>query len=318
MSEDNSPKEGHRNGFSEIDTDDKDFVIGENLDTMARKTTKLTVLSNDETFYPIVKIDFPKKQVVLPEDNSIILPGKNETSEKNVVLKKNELPEEEVQFKPKEVKTTVDLMSVSDGTNEVVKERQPVLADTISKIEEPKKRYRILGRVWSGFGSVIVTAIAIIAIVLVGMRLAGFRTFTVMSGSMEPNYPVGALIYVQPVNYKELKVGDVISYVANDDKTVVTHRIAEIERDKDDADVLRFRTKGDANSSADAKLVHYKNVLGTPVIVIPNIGYFAHNIQQPPGVYIALVAGTLLLAWAFLPGTLEERRKTASRSVIIE
>lgn len=136
-----------------------------------------------------------------------------------------------------------------------------------------------------------------------------------MSGSMEPEYPVGAMIYVRPVDYKDLKVGDVISYVANDDKVVVTHRISEIVVDENDSSVLRFRTKGDANATADGKLVHYKNVLGTPVIVIPYIGYFVHNIQQPPGIYIALVAGTLLLAWTFLPGTLEERRKTARKSV---
>lgn len=136
-----------------------------------------------------------------------------------------------------------------------------------------------------------------------------------MSGSMEPNYPVGAMIYVKPVNYYDLKTGDVISYVASDDKTVVTHRIVEIEVDKQDSNVWRFKTKGDANDVADSKLVHYKNVVGTPVAVIPLIGYFVHNIQQPPGVYIALVVGTLLLAWTFLPGTLEGRRKTARKSV---
>lgn len=171
-------------------------------------------------------------------------------------------------------------------------------------------------RTFSVLGTVMVTLVAVIALVLVGVRLAGFRTFTVMSGSMEPEYPVGSMIYVKPVNYSDLKVGDVISYVADDDKTVVTHRITEIEVDKKDASVWRFKTKGDANTTADAKLVHYKNVLGTPAMMIPFIGYVAHNIQQPPGIYIALVVGTLLLAWTFLPGTLEERRKTAKESVM--
>ena len=136
-----------------------------------------------------------------------------------------------------------------------------------------------------------------------------------MSGSMEPEYPVGSMIFVKPTNYYDLKIGDVISFVASDDKTVVTHRIAEIKVDEKDASVWRFATKGDANEVNDSNLVHYKNVLGTPVITIPLIGYFAHDIQQPPGLYIALVAGTLLLAWTFLPGTLEERRKTARKSV---
>lgn len=172
---------------------------------------------------------------------------------------------------------------------------------------------------WKTWGSRLATlavvVVAICAVALVGLRLAGFRTFTVMSGSMEPNYPVGSMLYVRPVDYHTLKVGDVISYVANDDKVVVTHRIAEIVVDENDANVWRFRTKGDANESPDANLVHYKNVIGTPTIVLPYIGYVARNIQQPPGIYITLVVGTLLLAWTFLPGTLEERRKTARKSI---
>lgn len=186
---------------------------------------------------------------------------------------------------------------------------------TVELPQAPARRRNRFKRFCSCLGTFATAVVTIIAIILVGLKIAGFRTFTVMSGSMEPEYPVGSMIYVKPINYKSLKVGDVISYVANNDKTIVTHRIVAIERDSKDPETLRFKTQGDANSAPDANLVHYKNVLGTPVIIIPHIGYFAHNIQQPPGIYIALVVGTLLLAWTFLPGTLEERRKTARKSI---
>ena len=207
-------------------------------------------------------------------------------------------------------------VKTSDDTEEKEGET-PTLINVAAKAnEQPKRRRRWdLEKWWGRLSTVIVAVIAIVAAGLVGLRLAGFRTFTVMSGSMEPEYPVGAMIYVQPVDYTELKVGDVISYIANGENTIVTHRIAEIEVDKGDASVLRFKTKGDMNETADARLVHYKNVLGKPAVVIPLVGYVAYNIQQPPGVYVALVAGTLLLAWTFMPGTLEERRKTARKSV---
>ena len=220
----------------------------------------------------------------------------------------------------KEIDNAVDVKVLDSAAAESVKveseeTRPTVLADAVKKMDEPKQRWRGW-KIWrSRLGGGVVALIVMCAVALVGMRLAGFRTFTVMSGSMEPEYPVGAMIYVKSVDYQSLKVGDVISFVANDDKTVVTHRIAEIEVDENDASVWRFKTKGDANDAVDAKPVHYKNVLGTPVITIPFIGYLAHNIQQPPGIYIALVVGTLLLAWTFLPGTLEERRKTARESV---
>ncbi|MBR2586951.1 signal peptidase I [Candidatus Saccharibacteria bacterium] len=202
----------------------------------------------------------------------------------------------------------------------------PKVSCVYSKLEEAKeseltptirqtRRQRGFKMLLFRLGTLATTLIVVVALTLVGVKIAGFKTFTVMSGSMEPKLPVGSLIYVKPTDYKTLKVGDVISYVANNDKTVVTHRIVAIEPDAKDSEVLRFKTQGDANASADANLVHYKNVLGTPVVTIPYLGYIAHSIQQPPGIYITLVVGTLLLAWTFLPGTLEERRKTARKSV---
>ena len=185
------------------------------------------------------------------------------------------------------------------------------LAEKLTR-QRRNRGFRLWGSRLSAFATII---IALVAVAFLGTKLAGFKAFTVMSGSMEPDYPVGSMIYVKPTDYRNLKVGDVISYVANNEKTIVTHRIVDIETDKADSSVLRFITQGDANTSPDAKPVHYKNVLGTPIVVIPHLGYIAHNIQRPPGIYIALVVGTLLLAWTFLPGTLEERRKTARKSV---
>ena len=187
--------------------------------------------------------------------------------------------------------------------------------NTEVKNNEPSKHHNFL-KTWAlRFGTFLTATTALLALILVGTKFAGFRAFTVMSGSMEPEYPVGSMIYVRPIDYKSLKIGDVISYVADNNKTIVTHRIVAIEVDKKDSSVLRFRTQGDANNSADAKLVHYKNVLGTPIVTIPYLGYIAHGVQQPPGIYIALVVGTLLLAWTFLPATLEERRKTARNNI---
>ena len=185
-----------------------------------------------------------------------------------------------------------------------------IIITASSPVSSPNRQSRRGFKVFiSKLETVATFAVAILALAFLGTKLAGFKAFTVMSGSMEPDFPVGAMIYVRPTNYKDLKVGDVISYVANSDKTVVTHRIVGIEPDKSDPETLRFRTQGDANASPDANLVHYKNVLGTPVLTLPYLGYVAYNIQRPPGIYIALIAGTLLLAWTFLPGTLEGRRK---------
>lgn len=155
-------------------------------------------------------------------------------------------------------------------------------------------------KIWNGFTTVIVAVVVVLAILMAGARVVGLRVFTVLSGSMEPTYHVGALIYVKSVEYTELEAGDVITFML-DENTVATHRITEVVPDEDDPDVLRFRTKGDANDSEDASLVHYKNVIGTPVFTIPCLGYVANYIQNPPGTYIAIAVGAILLLLVFLP-----------------
>lgn len=161
---------------------------------------------------------------------------------------------------------------------------------------------RVARRYWGIFTTIIVAIVFILAVLLVFFRLFGYEIYTVMSGSMEPTYHVGSLIYVKPTDANTLQKGDVITFMA-DESTVVTHRIDEIITEMDDKGVetSKFRTKGDANNATDGKLVHYKNVLGKPDFSIPLLGYFAFYIQRPPGIYVALVVGTLLLAVVFLP-----------------
>lgn len=160
-------------------------------------------------------------------------------------------------------------------------------------------------RIWSWFTTVLVTVVVILALLLVGARLIGLQVFTALSGSMEPTYHVGSLIYVKEVDYTQLKSGDVITYMLSED-TVSTHRIVEVVPDQDDSTVLRYQTKGDANEAADGTLVHYKNVIGTPVFTIPYLGYVADFIQKPPGSYAAIAIGAVLLALLFLPDLFRE------------
>lgn len=162
--------------------------------------------------------------------------------------------------------------------------------------------------------SIIVALAVLLAVALVGVRLVGFQVFTVLSGSMEPAYHVGSLIYVKNVDYTELRSGDVITFMLDED-TIATHRIVEVVPDETDSSVLRFRTKGDANEAEDGSLVHYKNVIGTPVFSIPKLGYLANYIQNPPGTYAAVSVSAVLLLLVFLPDLFgrDEKRETGKK-----
>ena len=161
---------------------------------------------------------------------------------------------------------------------------------------------------WDSITTALVAIVVILALLLVGARLIGLHVFSVLSGSMEPTYHVGSLIYVKNVDPYELKSGDVITFMLDED-TVATHRIVEVVPDENDSTVVRFRTKGDANDVEDGGLVHYKNVIGTPVFTIPKLGYVANYIQNPPGMYVAISVGAIMVLLVFLPDLFAEDKK---------
>ena len=169
-------------------------------------------------------------------------------------------------------------------------------------------KQRMRRRAWGIISTILVAAILFFAILLVTLKVAGFNLLTVLSGSMEPAYHVGSLIFVKNVDVNTLKENDVITFMADED-TIVTHRIYSVlnEVGDDGSTTLKFCTKGDANTATDASLVDYRNVIGTPVLSIPYLGYLANFIQRPPGIYIALVFATVLVVSAFAPKNRKER-----------
>lgn len=69
----------------------------------------------------------------------------------------------------------------------------------------------------------------------------GFKSYRVLSASMEPEYHVGSLVYVKQVDVDSINTGDVITFHISE-SNLVTHRVVE-------KDSIRggFITKGDAN-----------------------------------------------------------------------
>lgn len=170
-----------------------------------------------------------------------------------------------------------------------------------------------LKKTWNIISTVLVAVVVILALLLAGARLLGMQVFTVLSGSMEPTYHTGSIIYVKKIATEDIQPGTVITFMLDED-TVATHRVTAVVPDQEDPTVVRFRTKGDANNAEDSSLVHYKNVIGTPVFTIPGLGYVANYIQHPPGAYVAISAAAVLLLLVFLPDVLApEKKKSAEK-----
>ena len=168
-------------------------------------------------------------------------------------------------------------------------------------------------RICNGITTALVAMAVILAMLLAGARLVGLQAFTVLSGSMEPAYHVGSLIYVKGVDPEKLESGDVITYRMNGN-TVVTHRIIEVVPDETGGTKVSFRTKGDANNVEDGALVPGENVMGSPVFTIPWLGYVSVFIQSPSGFCVACSAVLLLLALGFLPDLLGGKTKDSDNN----
>lgn len=159
-------------------------------------------------------------------------------------------------------------------------------------------------KIWNIVSAVLVALMVLCAVFLVGARVLGYQVFTVISGSMEPTYSVGDLLYVKGVDPATISVGDPVTFILNEDLVVATHRVVGV-----DAENQHLYTKGDANDLVDSEPVHFKNVIGVPKFSIPLLGYVSNFVQYPPGSYITLVVGAVLIVAVFVPDIVTAARR---------
>jgi signal peptidase len=111
-----------------------------------------------------------------------------------------------------------------------------------------RERARRAGQWMSGAA---LAGCAIVAALALGPAALGLQRYVIVSGSMTGTYDRGSLVLDDVVPVSALRVGDVITYRPPPDAGLdhlVTHRIAAVDRAHG---ATVFRTKGDANPTAD-------------------------------------------------------------------
>jgi signal peptidase len=116
--------------------------------------------------------------------------------------------------------------------------------------------------------------------------LFGFRSYTVMTGSMRPTLPVGSMVFTRP--QATYNIGDIITF--NRGNITITHRIIAKEGPS-------FVTKGDANNAADVQKVLARDIIGKDIAIVPFIGRVAGFIKTPLGFGLLLGLPTLLFVF---------------------
>lgn len=141
----------------------------------------------------------------------------------------------------------------------------------------------------------LVIAAILLAILLVGVRVLGYKPYYIKTASMTPTYQVNDLVYVKKISIDDLQVGDPVTYVKNEQLDVVTHRVVSI--DKENGYVI---TQGDANDTEDPPVL-FGNIIGKAHFSVPKLGIVSKYLSTKNGKYGAIAIGAALLLLLIIP-----------------
>ena len=124
--------------------------------------------------------------------------------------------------------------------------------------------------------------------------LFGYRTFVIVSKSMEPKLKVGDVILIKHAEPEDLKVSDIISYMGSSGEfqgKIITHRIKAIQTEDDR---YIFITKGDSNDLEDPA-VYTENIYGKVIYKSIFLSIISKILRNTVGFIILVVAPLILL-----------------------
>lgn len=162
----------------------------------------------------------------------------------------------------------------------------------------------MIKKVWNIITTIVVILVILLACIFFVPRLFGITPMAVLSGSMEPTYHVGGLVFVQKVDPSDVEVGDSITFTIGND-TVVTHRVIEVNKEEQS-----FKTKGDANDNEDGGSVAFNNVKGRALgFTIPYLGFLAVYLNSTSGIIILVTFILIMMLLSFIVDQLSKDDK---------
>ena len=111
-------------------------------------------------------------------------------------------------------------------------------------------------------GILLIVMVFVLCLPIIGPDLLGYEVFDMANGSMEPEIPVGSVVYVRSADPVDVQVDEVVAYRTAGN--VVIHRVVA----NDDV-TAQLTTKGDAGNEVDPDPVPYDNLIGTVAMHLP-------------------------------------------------
>ena len=155
---------------------------------------------------------------------------------------------------------------------------------TIDKIEKKKKRAITLIKIINILIFLIIIPILIYNITLIIKYIQnpnetpdflGFKTYEIVSRSMEDTINKNDIIVVKKVDKDEIKENDIISF--DNGNEIITHRIVEIENINGET---LYTTKGDNNRFEDDEKISFEQIEGKYVFKLSKLGYLMNFLKN--------------------------------------
>ena len=131
-------------------------------------------------------------------------------------------------------------------------------------------------------------------VIAIGVSLAlGYRTFAVLSGSMEPNIHTGDAVVDKPIRPLDARVGDVVTFKdPGRGGELVTHRLRSI---RPNGATVAMVTKGDANTAVERWNVPVNGSVGRVTYRLPHLGRAMAAVRGRYGRLLLIALPALLL-----------------------
>ena len=155
---------------------------------------------------------------------------------------------------------------------------------TIDKIERKKKRTITLIKIFNVVILLIIIPILIYNITIIIKYIQnpketpdflGFKTYEIVSRSMEDTINKNDIIVVKKVDKNEINENDIISF--DNGNEIITHRIVDIENINGQT---LYTTKGDNNRFADDEKISFEQIEGKYVFKLSKLGYLMNFLKN--------------------------------------
>ena len=121
-----------------------------------------------------------------------------------------------------------------------------------------------------------------------------------LNKAMEPEIPVGSVIYVKAVSPETVEEGDIIAFTSG--VSVISHRVVSNQTVEG-----KFTTKGDANAENDMNPVGYADLIGRVEFHLPVLGAFLAILTSTIGKVYVLTLGACGVMLNILAGRMRGR-----------